>query len=290
LRSVYGQWFPWFVMLDRSWASSAAGRIFPLGEGASIVFYAAWQSYVSFNQVYRDAGQLLRPQYLHAATRIGEETGLRIRSLRPPEVALGEHIVTLYALGELELDSPTMEEFFRRADGKTRDAVLAHIGRSLMPPREREEEETSGEEERVPSSVVDRFQQLWEWRVSSGGHAEEASGFGWWFASGLFDDRWALEQLISATKVAHSIDALLFASKRLAQLAPSFPDETVRMLHILTQQHDRPMWTYELRDAIRPILSVAVGAGRNAMALATEVINRLGERGEGDYSDLLRDV
>jgi hypothetical protein len=48
------------------------------------------------------------------------------------------------------------------------------------------------------------------------------------------------------------------------------------------------MWSYSLRDAIRPILEAAKRAGGSAWEAARYVINRMGERGLGDYGDLLR--
>ncbi len=285
IRSVYGQWFPWLVMLDQQWAATVVDRIFPTTDQQSDFFDAAWLAYLSFNQVYRNTSSLLGRQYAHAVALMGQPSIIHVRSLRPPAAALGGHLVAMYAYGDLRLDSGTLADWFARADGKDRETVLADVGRGLMPPSNGK---PISEEERASPEVLARLQQLWDIRVKAPEHAQEASAFGWWFASGLFDDRWAIEQLAAAAKLGGRVDALHFSTKRLTHLADSFPAAAVTLLDSLLQSPSRDMWSYSLRDAIRPIFEAAKRNGGSVWEAAKHVINRMAERGLGDYGGLLQ--
>ena len=206
--------------------------------------------------------------------------------MQQPNVStLGEHLVAMYAHGDVGLETGPLADWFARANGQQRETVLSDVGRGLRPPSD---DQSAPRDERVPPEVLARLQQLWNIRINAPGHKEEASAFAWWFASGLFEDRWAMEHLASAARTRGRMDALHFASERLSRLADRFPGEGVELLSALLQTQERDMWSYSLRDALRPILEAAKRAGGSAWEAARYVINRMGERGLGDYGDLLR--
>src|SRR5439155_16744195 len=111
MKSVYGRWFPWLVVLDPSWAASAVDRIFPLAPMDALLFDAAWYTYVSYSGALRDPARLLTRQYQAAAARIGAKSRIRVRSLRSPAVALGEHLLVLYGRGEIALAGSALQTF-----------------------------------------------------------------------------------------------------------------------------------------------------------------------------------
>ena len=45
IRSVYGRWFPWLVLLDEKWARDNTELIFPSEEEYRVFFQAAWNHY-----------------------------------------------------------------------------------------------------------------------------------------------------------------------------------------------------------------------------------------------------
>jgi hypothetical protein len=47
IRSVYGQWFPWLVLLDPQWASAHVPNIFPQNKPLRDLRDAAWDTSVS---------------------------------------------------------------------------------------------------------------------------------------------------------------------------------------------------------------------------------------------------
>ena len=284
VRSVYGRRFPWLVTLDKDWAARAADRIFPLAPTEALLFDAAWFTYVSFSAVFSEAAQMLRKQYQKAGERIGEQTRVRVRSLRSPAVALGEHLLTLYGRGEISINDAALTGFFGRANAETRQGTLVFVGRSLMPSREKGR---GVDEEQIPAEVVERFREFWDVRGAASTFAEEAAAFGWWFASGRFEDAWAIEQFVHSAKASSEIDGLMFCNERLLRLATAMPARTAEFLYVLVSQHEPRRWVLELDDALRSSLEAILRSGGAAAALATTIINQLGEKQIADYGDLL---
>jgi hypothetical protein len=87
--------------------------------------------------------------------------------------------------------------FFDRADDDLRGHALGFLGESLV----RFDEEN-------PDAILARLKALWKHRLNvaelgqvaseSTGFSREIGAFGWWFVSGKFDDRWAVDQLTQA--------------------------------------------------------------------------------------------
>jgi hypothetical protein len=70
IRSVYGQWFPWLVMLDPNWARANTSRIFPPDEPAKDLRDAAWRTYIVYSTPSDEAFEILEEQYRQAIDRI----------------------------------------------------------------------------------------------------------------------------------------------------------------------------------------------------------------------------
>src|SRR5207244_4207949 len=105
IRSVYGQWFPWLVLLDHNWAATAVSRIFPRNESLRDLLHAAWETYIIFCEPYNNVFDVLHDEYKHAIERLGTSSAQR-RHLANPEDRLAEHIMILYWRGKLALDGP----------------------------------------------------------------------------------------------------------------------------------------------------------------------------------------
>jgi hypothetical protein len=43
IRSVYGQWLPWLILMDRAWTEQNLERIFPEDESLAELRDAAWR-------------------------------------------------------------------------------------------------------------------------------------------------------------------------------------------------------------------------------------------------------
>jgi len=284
VRSVYGQWFPWLVLLDREWATAQVGRIFPTAPEQSALRDAAWETYIILCEPYDNVFDVLRDEYGRAVERIGTLVPDR-RRLADPEERLAEHLMVFYWRGKLRLDEPggLLQRFYELALDKLRGRAVEFVGRSLR--------ETPGE---VPQEIVERLTRLWEYRMARARAApadsvEELANFGWWFASGKLDDAWAIEHLDEVMRLARKAEPDHLIAERLAALAPERPIEAVRCLDGLVEA-DREGWgILGWEDHARTILAAAMRSGDvEVRGTATALIDRLGRRGRLGFRDVLR--
>jgi hypothetical protein len=287
VRSVYGQWFPWLALVDTGWARQKASDIFPLGEEDRAYFEAAWNTYVVFCQPYDDVLEVLREAYGEAIQSIGSGKGETHLSGDPDE-GLAQHLMAFCWRGKLSLDDPLLVLFWEKASDDLRAFALGFIGRSLQ--------NTEGP---IDARILDRLSKLWEGRLSAAeedpqNHAGEMMAFGWWFAFGKFDIKWALVQLREALSVTTQAPPMRRRGQpdasvmdKLAEIAGQFPHEAVQCLRLMVEG-DREGWRiYAWRGKARTILAAGM---RNveARSEAEATINYLGSRGfVDDFRDLL---
>jgi hypothetical protein len=284
IRAVYGQWFPWLVLLDRPWAGSQVARVFP--EEDPERRDVAWETYVVFCAPYDNVFEVLEGEYAKAVERLG--TGARggRRHLADPEERLAEHLMLMYGRGKLALEPPTglLGRFFEKAPGRVRGRAIEFIGRRLR--------DNKGD---IPPAVIQRFGALWERRMERARSApaesvEELANFGWWFVSQKFDEAWALRQLEEALRLAKNADPsmMMMVAETLASVAARRPREAVRCLEELVEA-DREGWgILGSEGQALTILATAMGGGdAEARETATALIHRLGRRGRLGFRDLL---
>lgn len=281
IRAVYGQWFPWLVLLDSKWARDNAKRIFPIGQGEEALLEAAWNTYVTFCRPDDDVLDILCEQYRHAAERIGchrDDT----RWLANPDERLAEHLMEFYWRGKLSLGEPLLTAFWEKAPDGLRGHAIEFVGRALK--------QTEGD---IPAEILDRLKKLWELRLAIAKKAQQPSdfekemaAFGWWFVSDKFDMSWAIAQLSESLQLVHQTDPEHMVLEHLARTVESHPVESAQCLRILAEG-DREGWKfYESSDHIRRILEVAL---RNPTAgkEAERIIHYLGSRGLLEFRNLL---
>lgn len=279
IRAVYGQRFPWLVLLDSKWARDNAKKIFPIGQGEEALLEAAWNTYVTtFCRPYDDVLGILREQYRHAVERIGcrrDDT----RWLANPDERLAEHLMEFYWRGKLSLEGPLLMAFWEKAP----DGLRGHAIEQAL-------KQTEGD---ISAEILDRLKQLWELRLAIAKKAQQPSdfekemaAFGWWFVSDKFDVSWAIAQLSESLQLVHQTDPEHMVLEHLALTVESHPVESAQCLRILAEG-DREGWKlYESSDHIRRILEVAL---RNPTAgkEAERIIHYLGSRGLLEFRNLL---
>ncbi|MEW6724485.1 MAG: hypothetical protein AB1331_06145 [Bacillota bacterium] len=281
IRAVYGQWFPWLVLLDSEWARDSAARIFPIGQGEEALLEAAWNTYVTFCRPYDNVLDILREQYRHAVERIGcrrDDT----RWLANPDERLAEHLMVFYWRGKLSLEDPLLTAFWENATDALRGHALGYVGHAL--------EQTSGE---IPAEVLDRLTQLWAVRLAWAKQSQsptdlvkEMAAFGRWFVSDKFDVGWAIAQLSESLQLVHQTDLDHMVLEHLARTVETHPVESAQCLRIIAEG-DREGWNLSAgRDHVRRILEVAL---RNPTAgeEAERIIHYLGSRGFLEFRNLL---
>ena len=282
IRSIYGQWFPWLVLLDREWADEHVGRIFPSESDLAQFRDVAWETYIAFCAPYDSVLTVLRDQYAHAIERIGSLSPAR--RLADPEQRLAEHLMVFYWRGKLALAEPAglLERFYQRAPDLLRAHAIQFIGRSLS--------ETQGA---LEPEIAQRLRVLWERRMQIARSAptefaKELGSFGWWFASGKLEEGWAIERLEESLRLGGTVEPAQEMAGRLAGLAEHFPLQAVRSLAKLIEA-DREGWgIFGWKQSARTILAIGVRCGdREARDLATSLVHQLGERGHLEFRDLV---
>jgi hypothetical protein len=281
IRAVYGQWFPWLVLLDPEWARTHAQAIFPEDQESEAFFEAAWNTYVVFCKPYDNVLGILRPQYEQAVERIGSRHD-DTRWLADPDEKLAEHLMVFYWRGKLLLDDPLLASFWKNAPDGLRAHALEFVGRALQ--------QTEGD---VPAEILDRLKQLWELRFATAKKAQrpfdfekEIAAFGWWFASGKFDVDWAIGQLSESLRLARKSAPDYMVLEHLAKTAQTHPQESVECLRMVAERYREEWKFYAGRDHVRRILEVAL-QHPSAADEAERLIHYLGSRGFIEFRDLL---
>ncbi|NLE46208.1 MAG: hypothetical protein GX620_15925 [Chloroflexi bacterium] len=282
VRSVYGQYFPWLVLLDPKWTSDHIQAVFPSHPSLRHLWDAAWDAYVVFCRAYDSALELLETEYARAID--GLESGAKSDSLLGnPDRHLAEHLMVFYWRGKLEIGIPSglANRFFDTASSSLRAFALESVGRSLY-----------GTPDEVPAWIVERLMGLWVWRCEtskSGATPDyrEMAAFGWWFASAKLDDEWSLTQLKQVLAITSDVEADHLVAKRLAELAHTHPLDSIECLRLMSVSD--PSWRHlAWRQDMRSALVTAMQSeDEEAVRAAEELINLLGAQGILEYRDLL---
>lgn len=285
VRSVYGQWFPYLVWLDRRWAERSVGKIFPTAPEQHLLRAAAWGSFLAFTRPHPDTFGVLGNEYRRAVELLPSSSSEGPSRERPDE-RLAEHLMILYWWGTLDLGDSggLLSRFFANADDKLRGHALDFVGISLHRTDD------------VAADTLSRLRELWE-RRSLPPHeepplcAEEAAAFGWWFASAKFDDSWSVKQLKDAASRANDLEAYDMVMERLAALSSEMPADAAECLRLVLARDAEGWRALSLRHAQRQILRAALRSeDGTARATAEDIINQLGARGQWDLGELLREA
>jgi len=285
IRSVYGQWFPWLILLDPGWATQSVGKIFPQDEMLYDLRRAAWETYITLCPVYDNVFNVLHEEYNYAIEQINAASTEK-QQLAKPDERLAQHLMTLYWRGKLNLDDleGLLTRFYAKAPDALRGYALEFLGRSLRNTKEA-----------IEPQILNQLQLLWEHRLEVAraatlptSYINELAAFGWWFASGKFDDSWAIEQLKKALELVGQVEPDDLVVDRLAVLAEVMPDSAVECLKLVIEKGKRLGRIYFWRNQVKTILAKAIqGSNHQTRQSATALINRLGELGNWDFRELL---
>ena len=287
VRAVYGQWFPWFVLIDRTWSEAHAEAVFP--PQVKELRDAAWEAFLT-NQPYDATFAVLERQYRLAVEELPKapEKSDRRHFVDSGE-RLAEHLMILYARGKLKWDDENslLMRFFEIAPERIRLAALEHIGRALY---------NGGAP--LSQAHTDRLRELWRRRfeaftASPDTHREELGAFGWWFASkhGAFPDEWLIEQLLRVLESGTAIDAVHLVIERLADLAPSRPGQAIHAFRLMLPVQKEPGLIYGWHEQVRRLISGALTSDDPAAREEAErTLNELAARGNRQFDDLIRDL
>ena len=296
IRAVFGQWYPWLVLLDERWAKDNTPKIFPVENKR--LYDAAWDTYLKMTPAYETPFLMLRRQYDTAVEKLNEH---RISEpddkpswvssessgfLKESSVKLGEHLMVMLSRGVLSWDDKDrlVERFFKNASANDIKFTIEFVGQSLEDKKES-----------MPDKIVQRFHKFWECMVDgiqeeindSGELAHPFTQFGWWFISGCFKPEWALKQLQRVVRVAGKVEPELLVIEKLAELAGDYPAQSFTVLEKLVDwdQDGRNIFGWN-QNHIEAILRVAL-TDKTVKADADALIRRLGDNGNVQFFDLL---
>ncbi len=284
VRSVYGQWFPWLVLLDKKWAQESAAKIFPTDDSHIAHRNAAWHTYLAFCAPYTEVYDLLKEQYLFAANNLVNVSETE-RAVHETNKRLAEHLITYYWRGKLELDDSesSLSVFYEKASDSLRAHVMAYIGRPLEKTKEAIEDE-----------VLDRLRSLWEKRLDIASKSanlslfkSEIASFGWWYVSGKFDYDWSLDQLSKALKISKYIDPAYKVIKKLADNANINSLQVIDCIDIIIKEQDDQRIYYGWQDDTKMLLSKLMNNSDSAVVTkAKNLANYLIAKGYGEIREL----
>ncbi len=284
IRSVYGQFFPWLALLDESWSARHAAAIFPHGKEQESLRDAAWGSYVVLCQPFPQAFKLLQAEYERAVAELG------VRALgkhvADPQERLAEHLLFFYwsgTLSGLSEEGGLLARFFSNASDGLRAHAFEVVGRNLV--------RAEGD---IEKPILDRLVRLWEQRLQATEkvpeqHSEELAAFGWWFASGKFNEEWAVARLLEVLRRVHRAEPGHLVVEKLLVVAQQNPLEAVTCLGAMLRG-DREGWAIHgwRKEAMAILRAVVRSGNRAAFDAAKQLVDYLGTKGNLDFRTVLR--
>ncbi len=283
VRSVYGQLYPWLIVLDKNWAKARTSDIFPLEEEHRYLLDSAWSSFLRFSQAFDVTLCPLRLQYLHAVDSIGHTKLAVPARLDDLDHYLAEHLMFYMWRGVLELQDPLLTAFWEKSNPGLRRFALDFIGRVFRDAKEN-----------IPAEVIDRARSFWSARMQgvlpTVNCTEELAAFGTWFGSGKFEARWSLDQLREVLEVIEEVDDIMRVMERLAQLASTYPRDCVSCLAYINKKGRSTQYIVTVREKeTRAILTAAYqSSDAQARQDASLLVSELVSAGYYDYRDIVR--
>lgn len=280
IRVVYGQYFPWLLLIDREWAKKRVATIFPRDNQATTLREAAWDAYIVFCKPYNDVLPVLEDEYRYEIERLPRAAN-ETHGVGDPIERLGAHLAVFLGRGLIEGDTDSLAmQFFAKAGDEATGETLTFIGRSL-----------SARDAQDAPKVIARYQGLWgnlvgQFRQHPTQHKKALRAFGWWFASLAFDFAWASAQLQEVMRLIDDVEADYAIVEALEKKVLEHPLMVVRLLRGLVRNDARGWNVQGWKDELRSILEKALSSDLESSAEARNLLHELGARGFTDFRPL----
>ncbi len=282
IRSIYGQWFPQFVHLDRGWAIENLRQMFPEEAHLKHLRDASWGTYLVYCRVHDDVFDILADEYSQAIEGLDIQPPEEHRREQPTK-ELAEHLMVLYCIGRLNLDDTDglLKHFYDRAPASLRAHALGLIGRALHNTKEALAPDVN---ERLKVLLMTRIDAL---KGSTSREAEELIPVGWWFSSAHFEDIWSITQLKGILNITGKAEPDHKVAEHLAKIAGVMPLAAVQCFDLMIKGDKEGWHVHGWREHIRSVLVTALRGDMETNRAATDLINRLGAKGFLEFRDLL---
>jgi hypothetical protein len=278
---AFGALLPWLLHLDPTWVAAHREEIFPAAPARAAHWQKAWSGFVRSHQAPPHRWYpILRSEYARAVEDLAESVAGQDRAFESE--CLAWHLIVLYLWSDIDVagPDPLMARFFAVAPLSLRSNLLWQAAQGFENAL------------KLGPQVIDRLMALWADRMAKAETdaraREELPVFGWWFAGGHFDEAWALEQLESVLRLRVTPQALHEVVKKLAELAPSQPLITARLLDLLADTPHAALDAVLWLDDARHVLAEAVRCGdTEAYTYAMAARDRLGKAGFAEVRQIL---
>lgn len=284
IRAVYGNRFPHLYNLASEWALHNIDQIFPESPELQWMFEAAWEAYIH-SKVFLDIFSVLRKKYNHAVEQLSVRNPTS-RQQSEAGRALSSHLLCLFLWKEIGITESDglLQKFFANASADLHQEFMRQISWKLLYGDLKLNEE-----------LRQRLQKLIEWRIADANNStfplEQVSDlkyFSWWFASGQFDNQWAIAKLLDVLEILKTVHHTSNFFEPLKRLASTLPQDVVRCLYIMAEGNQAKEWFLTYPTHYRDILKAVLQSEDEAVqGLARDLINRLLARNLGDYRNLL---
>ena len=264
VRAAYGWWLHILVSRDFAWTKSNINRIFPRKKDQTSLRNSAWRAFLaSGNFIDPD---LIWDQYEWAVSNLQIEPS-EGKEQPEYELNLSDLMMILLWRGKITPSDPDglLRKFYSKASKDHRRRAISVLGSYLDDPNDD-----------VNAELEKRLKEFIEWRLDevkkTPDAKQELAGFGRWFASEVFDDRWSLEILEKIASMGVEIEGDREAIEVLAKLAEANPKQAMKCL-VAMEEADRlgDGWNFQTwNDEVRMLLEAVMKSGNVAAIKSAE--------------------
>lgn len=279
IRSVYGWYFEALYGVNEEWAIENIDKIFSedeLGE-------AAFDAYVLFNRVHEEAfkilGTVFKRQLPRLAMPITDDGKRRHEGLKH----LVQHLALHYWYGDMDLtDSSMMSTLLSMASAGYIKELTNFIGFRLYKSKDIE----------INEAQIAKLAELWsavvELTKKDDTKVEALEEFGTWFASGKFEPKWALDQLLYVAQKTDKIHLDFAVLEYLEKLVDKYPTESIKALSAMVDS-SRERWAIgSWSEHATAIIRTAYGSNDTSVKeLARALANKLVAKGYPEYRTIV---
>ena len=287
-RAIFGMQLGPLFWLDESWVKAHDADLFPSEPAASKHREAVWDTYLSYGSPFGQAFEALRAQYRRSVLSLSSATKSPTAARRDPDEHLSEHLMVYLWQGLLSRGDADrlLESFFEGATVELRSHSIDFVGRSLR-----------NSNESVPEPIG-RLKSFFDWRLESvsvarglarSHAAAELDAFGWWFASGKFDDDWSLRTLVRIRELGANPEPDHLIAERLLQLVDRHQRLVAEALFHMVSAPSQPYSIAGWRDEARAILEkLRLSSDPVVLRRVKEAVNALLGNRFFEFRDLAR--
>ena len=280
VRAVYGQYFPWLVLLDEQWTVQNKLKIFPRDQKLLNFRDAAWGTYIAFCEPYDNVVKLIKDDYLFEIKRLKDfpkkEFGFNNYFER-----LAGHFIAIYWRGKLNLNE--ILYFFKKSSDETCAEAIRYAGENLskLLPDDFSQEN------------LNQLQILWEKRIELTQddlqkHKREIVSYGWWFVSRKFDENWSVNQLKNVLNKIGYIEPDNMIVNIFENMVTKMPLDILDCL-IMMVKGDTEGWRAGYwKERLEKIIYAIKGNSDNKIReKAKELLNILGSKGLLEFRNFI---